>query len=268
MRNAVRKALLAFACVLMAADSSRLAAETVVNNILSPFSTIKIIGSRPAPRPPYNWAPECNQGFSEWKPVCAVTLNRVAVTYPNRCMAELDNAFVIDERSACPITSSCAPTYEPVCARIPPDPPIQSLDDALRPPQVRPFINECFARAPLVFRLTTDNPPGLAADQIYGEVTIVRKYGDDLYNFPAPRQQSRGHQSRGHQPQEHKYRIHSRSGLEDFAEVCPTTCPEGGLVVCAVDHNNQPRLYKNRCSAVLAGADLTRFKLGDLSKCK
>src|ERR1700674_2323392 len=135
MRNAICKALLAFASVLMVmvADSPRLAAEpVVVNNFLSPFTTIKIIGSRPGPRP--HWAPECNQGFSEWKPVCAVTLNRVAVTYPNHCMAQLDNAFVIDYEP-CPIAASCAPTYEPVCGR-PHQRQIENLEDALKPPRI------------------------------------------------------------------------------------------------------------------------------------
>jgi hypothetical protein len=256
MRNAVSKALLAFAGALavMVADSPRLSAETVVNNILSPFTTIKIIGSRPGPKP--QWSPECNQGFSEWKPVCAVTLNRVAVTYPNRCMAELDRAFII-ENEPCPIAKSCAPTYEPVCGRPHRGHDIGTLDDALRPPEIKNFINECFARAHWVLRLTQETPPRLDEEH-YGEVTILRKYGDELYDYSAPRHQSHGQ----------RYRYYGRSGLEDFAEVCPTTCPEGGLVVCAVDHNNQPRLYKNRCSAVLAGADPTRYKLGDISKCK
>lgn len=222
--------------------------NTIVNNILSPFSTIKIIGSRPGPRP--HWAPECNQGFSEWKPVCAVTLNRVAVTYPNACMAELDNAFVIDY-APCPIATSCAPTYEPVCGRVHRHEPLENLQEALRPPHIRPFLNECFARAHVVLHLTRESPPHLEEEH-YGDVTILRRYGDNLFQYP----------------HEHTYSYFGRSGLEDYGGVCPTTCPEGGLVVCAVDHNNVPRLYKNRCSAVLAGADPTRFKPGDISKCK
>ena len=66
-------------------------AETVINNTFSPFSTIKVIGSQPAPRPPYSWAPECNQGFSEWAPVCAVTRNRIAVTYAKQDAARHDD---------------------------------------------------------------------------------------------------------------------------------------------------------------------------------
>lgn len=252
MRNAFCKALLALsgALIVVVADSPRISADTIVNNILSPFSTIKIIGSRPGPRP--HWSRECNQGFSEWRPVCGVTLNRVAVTYPNRCMAELDNAIVIDEERPCPISASCAPTYEPVCGRLPPDGPLD-FEAALRPPTVKAFINECFARAPMVFRLTTDNPPGLVPEQFNGDVLIIRKYGDDLFRYPQHSQ---------------RYNYYGRSGLEDFSEVCPKSCPEGGLVVCAVDHNNVPRLYKNRCSAIKAGADLSRYKLGEISKCK
>jgi hypothetical protein len=121
----------------------------------------------------------------------------------------------------------------------------------LRPPEIKAFINECFARAHEVVRLTRDTPPILDAE-IYGEVTILRKYGDDLHQYP----------------RDQRYHYFGRSGMEDFGHVCPKSCPEGGLVVCAVDHNNVPRLYKNRCSAVLAGADPTRFKFGDISQCK
>ncbi len=244
MRITIYKALLVFAGVLVVADSPLLFAQPVD----SPFSTIKIIGSRPGPKP--QWAPECNQGFTEWKPVCAVTINRVTVTYPNYCMAQLDNAFVIDEEP-CPITPSCAPTYEPVCGRPHRNREIRDLNDALRPPEIREFINECFARANLVIRLTRNSPPDLREDR-YGEVTILRRYGDDLYQY-----------LRGQ-----RYNYYGRSGIEAYGEVCPKSCPEGGLVVCAVDHNNIPRLYKNRCSAVLAGADPTRYTLGDIKSCK
>ncbi len=248
MRNAVCRTLLVFTCFLLVADVPQLLAETVVNNILSPFTSIKIIGSRPGPKP--QWAAECNQGFTEWKPVCAVTLNRVAVTYPNHCMAQLDNAFVIDNRP-CPIAMSCGATYEPVCGRPHHRRQPQDLDDALRPPEIKTFINECFARAQEVVRLTREKPPQLDAE-FYGNVTVTRRYGDDLYQYPNGL----------------RYRYYGRSGLEDYADVCPKTCPEGGLVVCAVDHNNIPRLYKNRCSAVLAGADPTRFREGDIKSCK
>ena len=83
---------LSLASALVLIERSPLSAQqtTIVNNLFSPFTTIKIIGSRPGPRP--QWSSECNQGFTEWKPVCAVTRNRVAVTYPNLCMAELDGA--------------------------------------------------------------------------------------------------------------------------------------------------------------------------------
>lgn len=255
MRSWIYKALLAFAGVLMIVDAPLSIAETVVHNILSPFTTIKIVGSRPGPKP--HWAPECNKGFSEWKPVCAVTFNRVAVTYPNRCMAELDSAFIIDNY-ACPIAATCAPTYEPVCGRPLDHHPhrrhsggLGGLEEALRPPAIRPFINECFARAQEVVQLTQDTPPIIDID-FYGDVTILRRYGDDLQQYP----------------KDHRYRHYGKSGLEDFGNICPKSCPEGGLVVCAVDHNNVPRLYKNKCSAVLAGADPNRFKMGDISSCK
>ena len=250
MRYAFGKMLLALAgsLAVIVADSPRVSAETIVNNVFSPFTTIKIIGSRPGPRP--RWSPECNQGFSEWKRVCAVTLNRVAVTYPNRCMADLDNAFVI-ENEPCPIAPSCAPTYEPVCGRPHLRREIQDLRDALRPPEIRSFINECYARARTVVRLSRESPPSLFEEH-FGDVTILRSYGDNIFAYP----------------QEQRYQYYGRSGMEDFAAVCPKTCPEGGLIVCAVDHNNVPRLYKNRCSAVLAGADPTRFKFGDISQCK
>jgi hypothetical protein len=248
MRNAICRALSVFAGILIIAGAPQSSAETIVNNFLSPFTTIKIIGSRPGPRP--QWAPECNQGFTEWKPVCAVTLNRVAVTYPNHCMAQLDNAFIIDNKP-CPIAASCAPTYEPVCGRPQRRRHIEDLTDALAPPKIRHFINECFARAQSVVRLSRESPPGLWEDH-YGDVTILRRYGDDLYQYPNGL----------------RYQYYGRSGLEDYADVCPKTCPEGGLVVCAVDHNNIPRLYKNRCSAVLAGADPTRFRVGDIKSCK
>ena len=248
MKKAISKVLLVFVGVLLILDSPLSFAQTIVNNILSPFTTIKIVGSRPGPKP--QWAPECNQGFSEWKPVCAVTLNRVTVTYPNQCMAQLDNAFVI-ENEACPIAASCAPTYEPVCGRPRRDHEVGNLDDALRPPEIKAFINECYARAHEVVRLTREYPPIPDVDY-YGNVTILRKYGDNLHQYS----------------HDQRYHYYGRSGMEHFEAVCPKTCPEGGLVVCAVDHNNVARLYKNRCSAVLAGADPTRFKFGDISQCK
>ena len=65
-----------------------------------------------------------------------------------------------------------------------------------------------------------------------------------------------------------RYRYYGRSGIEDFANVCPRSCPEGGLVVCALDHNNVFRLYKNKCSAVMAGANPNILRHGDLSKCR
>ena len=87
--------------------SSPLSAETIVNNVLSPFSTIQIVGSRPGPRPPFPWSPECNQGFSEWRPVCAVTRNRITITYSNKCMAELDGAITLYDEE-CPRRVSCS----------------------------------------------------------------------------------------------------------------------------------------------------------------
>src|SRR5262249_35134977 len=133
-------ALLSLAAALMVCGVAPASAEVVVNNILSPFSTVKIIGSRPGARPPYQWAPECNQGFTEWKPVCAVNRNRIVLTYSNRCMAELDAAVVLyaDE---CPRRIACSYTYEPVCARINRFGPLP-LEEALKPPTLRPFINE------------------------------------------------------------------------------------------------------------------------------
>jgi hypothetical protein len=229
-------------------ESPPVSAETVVNNILSPFSQIRIVGSRPSPRPPYLWSAECNQGFTEWRPVCAVTRSRVAVTYSNQCMAELDGAVVIfpDE---CPRRVSCAYTYEPVCARVN-RPPNLPLDEALKSPPLRPFINECFTRT-LPDRVRGETPPPEATEELSREVTVLRKYGDDIYHGPGAR-----------------YRYYARTGLEDFAEVCPRSCPEGGLVVCALDHNNVFRLYKNRCSAILTGANPNVLRHGDLSKCR
>lgn len=248
--------LLAVTSMLMLAHVRQSLAETVVNNFLSPFSTIRIYGSRPGPRP--HWAPECNQGFTEWKPVCGVTLNRVAVTYSNHCMAQLDNAVIIENRP-CPIAASCAPTYEPVCGRPERERPLEDLAEALRPPEIKPFINECFARAREVVRLTPQTPPSIEPEY-YGQVTVIRRYGDDLYQY--------SHWDEHPHEHEQRYQYYGRSGIEDYADVCPKTCPEGGLVVCAVDHNNQPRLYKNRCSAVLAGADPTRYAVGDIKRCK
>src|SRR5262245_7764868 len=105
----VSVALLSFAGALIALASPPASAQVTVNNVLSPFSTVKIIGSRPSPRPPYAWAAECNQGFPEWKPVCAVNRNRLVLTYPNKCMADLDGSVVLypDE---CPRRISCAYT--------------------------------------------------------------------------------------------------------------------------------------------------------------
>lgn len=248
---------------LLAARSSSFAETTTVNNVLSPFSTVKIIGSRPGPRPPYQWSPECNQGFTEWKPVCAVTRNRIALTYPNRCMAELDGAYVLDLHE-CPRRVSCPYTYEPVCARLN-FPGRKPLSEALKPPPLKAFINECFARS-LPDIIKGEVPPPEATDQLQAQVTILRNYGDDLFQFPiAPRP----HGKRGPPPpQEQRYSYYGRSGIEDFAEICPKTCPEGGLVVCALDHNGVFRLYKNQCSAVLAGANPHVLKHGDLSKCK
>ena len=242
------------------------AQQTTVNNILSPFSTIKIIGSRPAPQPPYRWAPECNQGFTEWKPVCAVTRNRIALTYPNQCMAELDGAIVFDHHRECPRAVSCGYTYEPVCARIN-YPGRKPLSEALKPPPLTAFINECFART-LPDLIKGEAPPQEATDELAREVTILRNYGDDIYHRPPPRHHSRGGPSSGHQFKEQRYHYYGRTGLEDFAEVCPKSCPEGGLVVCALDHNNVFRLYKNKCSAVLAGANPNVVKPGDLLRCK
>jgi len=254
MRGPCCKVLLsAVTSVLMLAHIQPSSAETVVNNVLSPFSTVKILGSRPGPKP--HWTPECNQGFTGWKPVCAVTLNRVVVTYPNQCMAQLDNAVIIDERP-CPIAVNCAPTYEPVCGRPERERPVEDLADALRPPIIRTYINECFARAHEVIRLSPEMPPTLDPE-LYGHVTVIRRYGDDLYQYSLPEHLH-----------EQRYLYYGRSGIEIFGDVCPRTCPEGGLVVCAVDHNNVPRLYKNRCSAVLDGADPTRFPIGDVKSCK
>lgn len=233
--------------------------QTTVNNIFSPFSTVKILGSRPGPRP--SWAPECNQGFTEWKPVCAVTRNRVTVTYPNQCMAELDGAIVF-EIDECPRHISCPYTYEPVCARLnyldrdrererdrDGDRDRRFLLEYLKPPPLRPFINECFART-LPDRVRGEVPPPEATGRLKLEVTVIRNYGDDLHQYP----------------KQQYYQYYGRSGLEDFAQVCPKSCPEGGLVVCALDHNDQYRLFKNKCSAIMAGA--SPLKHGDLTKCK
>jgi hypothetical protein len=241
--------LLSVAGALLTAASSPSSAETTINNTFSPFSTIKIIGSRPGPRPPHHWSPECNQGFTEWKPVCAVTRNRIVVTYSNRCMAELDGAIVVDY-GECPRLVSCSYSYEPVCARIT-YPGRKPLSEALKPPPLKAFINECFART-LPDRVKGEYPPPEATDELARDITILRKYGDDLHQFP----------------QGQRYRYYGRSGLEDFNDICPKSCPEGGLVVCALDHNNVFRLFKNRCSAILAGANPNLLKQGDLSRCK
>jgi hypothetical protein len=237
---------LTVACALMFFEPKSLSAQHVsVNNIFSPFSTTKILGSRPGPRP--NWAPECNQGFTEWRPVCAVTRNRVAVTYPNQCMADLDGAVVFDDRE-CPREVSCPYTYEPVCARVN-YPGRRPLVEALKPPPLVAFINECFART-LPDRVKGEIPPPEATEELKMQVTIIRNYGDDLHQYP---KQTYHHFGRS-------------TGLEDFSQVCPKSCPEGGLVVCALDHNNVFRLFKNKCSAVMAGASPLRH--GDLTKCK
>jgi hypothetical protein len=253
--------------LLFAARMPASAQNTVVNNVLSPFSSIKIIGSRPAPRPPYQWSPQCNQGFTEWKPVCAVTRNRIVLTYPNQCMAELDGAIVFDQRE-CPRAVSCGYTYEPVCGRLNYT-GRRSLTEALKPPPLIPFINECFART-LPDQVKGEFPPPEATDELAREITVLRNYGDDIYFYPRPKE---GHRSQGpqsHGPEAHgeRYHYYGRSGLEDFTEVCPKSCPEGGLVVCALDHNNVFRLYKNKCSAILAGANPNVVKPGDLLRCK
>jgi len=240
-------AALGFAFVSVLVASSPLSAETIVNNTFSPFSRIQVIGSRPGPKPPYKWAPECNQGHSEWRPVCAVTRSRIVVTYSNRCMAELDGAVVILPEE-CPRRVSCSYTYEPVCARIN-RPPDLTFDEALKTPPLRPFINECFTRT-LPDRVRGEAPPPVAREELRSEITILRRYGDELYPGGA------------------RYQLYGHTGLEDFAQVCPTTCPEGGLVVCALDHNNVFRLFKNVCSAIMAGANPHVLRLGDLSKCR
>jgi len=253
------KALLS-ACVLSLVgallwfDSAPVSAQGVtVNNILSPFSTVKVIGSRPGPRPPYQWAPECNQGFTEWKPVCAVNRNRLVLTYSNKCMADLDGSVVLyaDE---CPRRIACSYTYEPVCARINRLGPLP-LEEALKPPQLRPFINECFTRT-LPDRVRGEAPPPEATQELEREITILRRYGDDMHMH--------NHYGR----EGHRYRHYGRSGIEDFAEVCPRSCPDGGVLVCALDHNNVFRLFKNKCSAILAGANSNILRPGDLSKCR
>jgi hypothetical protein len=250
-KGLVSAALLTLTGALICAANSPASAEIVINNVLSPFSSVKITGSRPGPRPPYSWAPECNQGFSEWRPVCAVNRNRLVLTYPNRCMAELDAAVVLfpDE---CPRRVSCSFTYEPVCARINRAGGPVPLEEALRPPVLRPFINECFTRT-LPDRVRGEAPPPEATEELSREITILRRYGDEIYHsgYPGGR-----------------YRYYGRSGIEDFAEVCPRSCPEGGLLVCALDHNNVFRLFKNRCSAILAGANPHILRPGDLSKCR
>jgi hypothetical protein len=265
-----RVCLLGVAAALPLALTLPAAAEkqTTVTNVLSPFSTIQVIGSRPPPKPPYQWSPECNQGFIEWKPVCAVTRHRIVVTYSNRCMAEIDGAVVIMDRE-CPRRVSCPYTYEPVCARImrinrsgrelP-------LKEALKPPPLEPFINECFAKT-LPDRVAGQVPPIEAERELQQEITILRKYGDDIY-FQTPPKHARGKDKDKDKDIGHKYRYYGRTGLEDFGEVCPTRCPEGGLLVCARDHNGLYRLYKNRCSAIMDGADPNVFRPGDLSKCK
>lgn len=241
---------LSFAILPIFMESSPLSADTIVNNILSPFSSVQIIGSRPGPRPPYLWSPECNQGFSEWKPVCAVTRSRIAVTYSNKCMAELDGAITLYD-DECPRRVSCSFAYEPVCARINRTGPLP-LDEALKSPPLKPFINECFTRT-LPDRVRGEVPPAEATQELAREITVLRSYGDELH--PGPRSGAR-------------YRYYGRSGIEDFADVCPRSCPEGGLVVCALDHNNVFRLYKNKCSAVMAGANPHVLRFGDLSKCR
>jgi hypothetical protein len=237
----------AIALTSIFAGSSPLFAETIVNNVFSPFSTIQIVGSRPGPRPPYPWSPECNQGFNEWRPVCAVTRNRITITYSNKCMAELDGAITLYDEE-CPRRVSCSYAYEPVCARINRPVPLP-LEEALKSPPLRPFINECFTRT-LPDRVRGETPPAEAQQELAREITILRKYGDELHG-PGPR-----------------YRYYGRSGIEDFANICPRSCPEGGLVVCALDHNNVFRLYKNKCSAVMAGSNPNILRYGDLSKCR
>lgn len=253
MGKALSACLLILASLLLVMRTAPASAQVTINNILSPFSSVKVIGSRPGPRPPYQWGPECNQGFTEWKPVCAVNRNRIVLTYSNRCMAELDGSVVLypDE---CPRRINCSYTYEPVCARVNRQGPVP-LEEALRPPVLRPFINECFTRT-LPDRVRGESPPPEATQELEREITILRRYGDEMYHHH-PRDREGG-----------RYRYYGRSGIEDFAEVCPRSCPEGGILVCALDHNNVFRLFKNRCSAVLAGANPNIMRPGDLSKCR
>ena len=271
MRGTIYKLSLALICFFAIPESAQLLAETIVNNVLSPFSSIKIIGSRPAPK--LQWTPDCNKGFTEWKPVCAVTLNRITVTYSNHCMAQLDNAIIIDDRP-CPIAMgevTCAPTYEPVCGRPQHQRPTEDLADALQPPPNKRFLNECYARAGREVRQSKSSPTEFD-EEFYGHVTILRKYGDDLFQYSDDRhsrdRHSRDRRSRDRHVRDLRYSYFGQTGIENFADICPKVCPEGGLVVCAVDHNGVPRLYKNRCSAVLAGADPSQYPIGDIKSCK
>jgi hypothetical protein len=223
--------LLSFASTLILAQNSPSSGEAKVqiNNILSPFSTIVVV--KPYPHPEYlEYFKKCNQGFVEWKPVCAITRNRIAATYSARCFAVLDGATPIADE-ACPAEKPCSSVYEPVCARVAAYSP-----DAAEPFEVKPYINGCIA------------------EKADGYEATLRKHGDPLY---------RQHEQRISRHQDQKIRF---AAIEAFDSVCPKTCSDKIELICAQHQSGEARLYKNRCSAILAGADPNKYK--SLTPCK
>jgi hypothetical protein len=241
MSSAFRIAsLLGIVSAFAIAQSSGVFAQTTINQI-GIVNKVKVVAPPKKPTGPVDhlFTAQCKVDL-KYEPVCAVTKHRVVVTYSNTCFAQLDGATPLFSGECPPF--NCSSVYAPVCAR--PDIDKSLPDIALKETPIQPFINSCMAtiRASEYYLRT---PDGKFEQKSKSAFRVLRQYPDDIY-----------YQARFKTP---PYPI------ETWNFVCPSppesadpkhaSCPEVIDYVCAEDQNGFPRLYKNRCFAVLAGAD-------------
>jgi hypothetical protein len=167
----------------------------------------------------------------DYKPVCARTRSNIVATYSNNCIAVADGAIVIYE-VACRTELQCSFIYRPICAR-----KLVANEQKVLTHVLVPYFNKCAAEKDT----DENNPNGAVPLTIKGEQFPERKITD-------PRQ------------------------VVNIENVCPRSQDDCGpaisdpkKLVCASDKDGVPRLYRNKCLAVFAGAD--PHKYNNLSPC-